>query len=121
MLIPESEVTSLCACVLINAKSVALVKSSDLSASLAVASISLAAFVLTTSTTEFSAAEKAAASLAPAPSAAEANAVTTLMTCWLTFSTASALATSAGSFSSTLNGLKLRGSTPAGNPKTSAT
>ena len=63
------------------AKSAAFVRSSVLSASDAFVSVRLVALAFTTSTTEFSAASKASASDAPAPSAAPAKAFTTLMIC----------------------------------------
>ena len=99
------------------AKSEALVRSSVLSAADALASLNFVAFVFTTSTTEFRAASKASASVAPDPSAAPANAFTTLMICWLAFSTAKASAASTPS----AYGLKDKGSTPSGRPSTSAT
>ena len=81
MLTPTVEATFVMASVLIDAKSEAFVKSNFLSESLAVSSVSFAAFVLTTSTTEVNAASNAASWDAPAPSAAPAKALTTLMIC----------------------------------------
>ena len=79
--IPFTEPTAVFTWTLINCKSVELFKSSVLSDALAFESDNFPAFVLTTSTTEFSADLKAALSLAPAPSAAAEKAVITLMTC----------------------------------------
>ena len=97
------------------------VKSICLSAAAAFASFALTAFAFTTSTTESSAVLKASAASAPAPSVAEANEEMAVVICLLIFATSKALATSVASFSSTLKGLKLSGSTPSGSPKTSAT
>ena len=71
----------------------------------------------TTSTTDCRAASKAPASLAPAPSAAEAKEDTAVMICWLIFSTANASAASTPA----AYGLNVRGSTPSGRPNTAAT
>ena len=94
-----------------------LVKSSDFSAALAFTSVSLATLVLTTSATEIRAAANASDWLAPAPSAAAAKAFTTLMICWLAFSTARASAL----LTSTANALNVNGSKPSGSPKTFTT
>ena len=63
------------------AKSAVLVRSSVLSAADAFGSFKFVAFVFTISITEFNAALKASASVAPDPSAAPAKAFTTLMIC----------------------------------------
>ena len=102
---------------LISARSEAFVKSSTCSVSVAVGSLSFSALDLTTSTTEFNADSNAFSSDAPEPSAALANAFTTLIICWLAFSTARASLAS----TSAENGLNDRGSTPSGRPSTSAT
>ena len=78
---PAAVLISVVTWVLIKLKSAVLVKSRDLSATLALTSVRFATFVFTTSTTELSAALKASTSLAPAPSADAANAVTTFTTC----------------------------------------
>ena len=106
---------------LISSRSSVFVKSIFLSASEAFGSLALAAFVFTTSTTDFSAAEKASSAFAPAPSAADAKELIAAVICLLTFATFKALATATGSFASTSNGLKVSGSTPSGSPKTAAT
>ena len=108
---------SVLAWVLIKARSTVSVRSRDLSAALAFGSVNFAAFVFTTSTTDFRAAENASTSLAPAPSAEPENALTTLMICWLAFSTANASAV----LTPAANGLKVSGSTPFGRPRTVAT
>ena len=114
---PVTVATAVVISVWINARSVALLKSRVLSASLALSSVRLAAFVFTTSATERSAASNASDWLAPAPSAAAAKAFTTLMICWLAFSTARASA----ALTSAANALNVKGSTPSGSPKTSIT
>ena len=88
-----------------------------MSAADAFVSFALAAFVLTTSTIEFSAVLKASSAPAPAPSAAEAKELKAAVICLLTFATSKALAASTPS----ANGLKERGSTSSGSPKTAAT
>ena len=118
---PSSAAALEVASVLISAKSAAFVKSISLSAAAAFGSSIFSAFVFTTSTTEPKAAVNASPAPAPAPSAAEAKEVTAVMICWLTFSTSRAAATAAASFSSTSNGLKVRGSIPSGRPRTAAT
>ena len=119
--IPSSAAALEVASVLISARSAAFVKSIALSAATAFGSSIFSAFVLTTSTTEPKAAVKASPAPAPAPSAAEAKEVTAVIICWLTFSTSRAAATAAASFSSTSNGLKVRGFIPSGRPRTAAT
>ena len=108
-------------CVLIRSRSFDVVKSSVFSAADALPSFALAAFVLTTSTTELSAVLNASAASAPAPSVAEANEEIAVVICLLIFATSKACATAVASVSSTLKGLKVNGSTPSGSPKTAAT
>ena len=67
---PDFDAAFVTASALMRSKSSVLVKSITFSASVAVASFSLAALFLTTSTTDLSAASKASNSAAPAPSAA---------------------------------------------------
>ena len=117
VLTPVTLVISAIACSLISTRSAVLLRSRDLSAALALGSVSLAALTFTTSTTDFNAAAKASASLPPAPSAAAAKEFTTLIICWLIFSVVSALAASTPA----AKGLKFKGSTPDGSPKTSVT
>ena len=66
---------------LIKFRSAALLKSSVLAVTEAFTSLRFSAFTLTTSITEPNAAENASASLAPAPSAADANELTAVMIC----------------------------------------
>ena len=108
-------------CVFIRSRSLASVKSIILSAVDASVSFALAAFAFTTSTTEFKAVLNASAASAPAPSVAEAKEEIAVVICLLIFATSKACATAAASFSSTLKGLNVNGSTPSGSPKTAAT
>ena len=117
VLTPEVVLTSATTLSLIKARSTALVKSRDLSATLAFGSFAFAALSFTTSATAVNAASNASALLAPAPSAAAANAVTALIICWPACSTASALSGSTPA----AYGLKLNGSTPSGRSNTAAT
>ena len=99
---------------LIKFKSVVFEKSIFFSAATALGSLIFSAFTLTTSTTEFNAAVKAPFSEAPAPSAAEANEEIAVVICLLILATSKAFVASTPS----AKGLKLKGSTPSGRPKT---